>query len=307
MKLYKKAAACLLTAAMARSMLTACGGGGGTPNKPGGNTPSTLPTNPDEIVLPDIGEGEGGGEGTETKPTKTPIIDVNSSKLAQFNKRYAGATEFCVEVQQVGYDEDGSVAESMDGSVARKGEDYYVRMTGLDEDQKQQLIEILMRKNNKSTWDQYLLLRSSKVAVNTGSTDEVDMSLSTLIADKLPDQMWSTKVKVGPTEYYAEVYNAYSSEYTICYTPDGKPVYEFVRDLKETQLERATLYKTIQAGSGSSKGLCELPRGFKIYSKGEKNGQLIDANGKVFTVEPQDNGAFKVFDQTGKDVTADFK
>ena len=31
MKLYKKAAACLLTAAMAISMLTACGGCGGTP------------------------------------------------------------------------------------------------------------------------------------------------------------------------------------------------------------------------------------------------------------------------------------
>ena len=30
MKLYKKAVACLLTAAMAISMLTACGGGGGS-------------------------------------------------------------------------------------------------------------------------------------------------------------------------------------------------------------------------------------------------------------------------------------
>ena len=31
MRLYKKAVACLLTAAMAISMLTACGGGGSTP------------------------------------------------------------------------------------------------------------------------------------------------------------------------------------------------------------------------------------------------------------------------------------
>lgn len=57
MRLHKKAAACLLTAAMALSMLTACGGGG-TGGNGGGNTP-TLP-NPGEIVLPgEGGEGEG--------------------------------------------------------------------------------------------------------------------------------------------------------------------------------------------------------------------------------------------------------
>ena len=97
MRLYKKAAACLLTAAMAISMLTACGGGGtgGTGGSTGG---STLPDDSNQIILPDIDEGEGGGEGggegTETKPTKTPIADVHNSKLAKFNEKYAGATEF---------------------------------------------------------------------------------------------------------------------------------------------------------------------------------------------------------------------
>ena len=109
MRLYKKAAACLLTAAMAISMLTACGGGG-TGGNGGGNTP-TLPDDPKQIVLPDIGEGEGGGEGggegTETKPTKTPI-DKNKSKLAKFNNEYGGFKEFYVEMQEVDY-EDGSV------------------------------------------------------------------------------------------------------------------------------------------------------------------------------------------------------
>lgn len=70
------------------------------PDKPGGNTPSPLPNNPDQIILPDIDEGEGGSEGTGTKPTKTPIIDVNNSKLVQFTKKYAGATEFYVEMQE---------------------------------------------------------------------------------------------------------------------------------------------------------------------------------------------------------------
>ena len=293
-------------------MLTACGGGGGTPpDKPGGNTPSPLPNNPDQIILPDIDEGEGGSEGTGTKPTKTPIIDVNNSKLVQFSKKYAGATEFYVEMQEVDY-KDGSVARSIDGRAARKGENCYVSMTTSGKNQKQQLAEILTLKN-KSTWDQYLLLRSSKVAVKAGSANEVNISLGNLIASTQPTQMWSTKVKVGPTEYYAEVYNMYSAyEYTTCFTADGKPVYQFVRDLREKQLNSATLYKTIQVGSGTSKGLCEMPTGTKTYSFDNKNGTLSDAKGNVFTLQPQKNSkeeliGFKVFDKNNKDVTDDFK
>lgn len=305
MRLYKKAVACLLTAAMAISMLTACGGGGSPPDKPGGNTPSTLP-NPDQIVLPDIDEGEGGGEGTGTKPTKTPIIDVNNSKLVQFSKKYAGATEFYVEMKEVSYGKDGSVARSIDGRAARKGENCYVSMATLGKNNKQQLIETLMLKN-KSTWDQYLLFRSSKAAVKSRSEDDIDLSLGVLIANKLPTQMWSTKVKVGPTEYYAEVYKYYSYEYTTCFTEDGKPVYQFVRDLNEKQLESATLYKTIQVGSGTSKGLCALPSGTKTYSFDDNTGTLIDANGNKFTLQEDATTGIKVLDKDGKDVTDDFK
>ena len=317
MRLYKKAAACLLTAAMAISMLTACGGGGGNGGNGGGNTPGTLP-DPDQIVLPDPGEGgegggAGGGEGTETKPTKTPIAK-DSSKLAEFNKKYAGATEFYVEAQMVEYDEDGSAEDSTDGFVAAKGNSVYMKATLSGKNQKQQSIEELMLKEFDYN-NGYVLLRGSKVAVRissqkTQSNDNI--SLDTLITDTLPDLMWSTKVKVGPTEYYAEVYNNGSTEHTICFTADGKPVYRFVRKLNEKQLDSATLYKTIQAGSGTSKGLCEMPAGFKKYSFNFMNKTLTDASGNVFTLEPQKNSdgdvtSVKVLDKTGKDVSDDFK
>ena len=312
MRLYKKAAACLLTAAMAISMLTACGGGG-----TGGNGGNTLPDNPDQIVLPDPGDGEGGGEGggegTGTKPTKTPIVDVNNSKLAQFNKKYAGATEFYVEMQEVAY-KDGSAESSTDGCVAVKGGNVYIKMTLSVKNQKQQSVEQLMLKEGNYN-NGYVLLRGSKVAVRTSSyksESDDNISLGTLITDKLPSQMWSTKVKVGPTEYYAEVYNLYSYEYTTCYTADGKPVYQFVRNLGMTKLKSVTLYKTIQAGSGSSKRLCRIPTGFKTYSFDFKNDTLTDANGNVFTLEFQTNGegdvtSVKVFDKNNKDVSNNFK
>ena len=311
MRLYKKAAACLLTAAMAISMLTACGGGG-TGGNGGGNTPGTLP-DPDQIVLPAPGEGggEGGGEGSgETKPTKTPIVDVNSSKLAKFNEKYAGATEFYVEMQMVEYDEDGSAEDSTDGCVAAKGNSVYMKATLSGKNQKQQSIEELMLKEFDYN-NSYLLLRGSKVAVRTSSyksQSDDNISLGTLITEKLPSQMWSTTVKVGPTEYYAEVYNAYSSEYTTCFTADGKPVYQFVRELNEKQLDRATLYKTIQAGSGTSKGLCTMPAGLKKYSVDFRTNTLTDANGNVFTIETNNKGdVTSVKDNTGKEVSDDFK
>ena len=312
MRLYKKAAACLLTAAMAISMLTACGGGGGNGGNGGGNTPGTLP-DPDQIVLPAPGEGggEGGGEGSgETKPTKTPIVDVNSSKLAKFNEKYAGATEFYVEAQMVEYDEDGSAEDSTVGCFAAKGNNVYMKVTLSGKNQKQQLIEELMLKEFDYN-NSYLLLRGSKVAVRTSSyksQSDDNISLGTLITEKLPSQMWSTTVKVGPTEYYAEVYNAYSSEYTTCFTADGKPVYQFVRELNEKQLDRATLYKTIQAGSGTSKGLCTMPAGLKKYSVDFRTNTLTDAKGNVFTIETNDKGdVTSVKDNTGKDVSDDFK
>lgn len=306
MRLHKKAAACLLTAAMAISMLTACGGGGtggGTGGSTGGNT---LP-NPDQIVLPDPGEGGGGGEGTETKPTKTPI-DVNRSKLAQFKEKYAGATEFYVEMQEVDY-EDGSAEGSTDGCVAVKGNNAYTKMTLSGKNQKQQSVEHLMLKEGDYN-NNYLLFRDSKVAVRTNSDkseSDDNVSLGNLITEKLPSQMWSTEVKVGPTKYYAEVYNVYSYEYTICFTADGKPVYRFVRILNEKQLESATLYKTIQAGSGTSKGLCALPTGTKTYSFDDNTGSLTDAKGNVFTLKEDGTTGIKVYDKAGNEVTDDFK
>ena len=309
MRLYKKAAACLLTAAMALSMLTACGGGGTGGN--GGSTGgSTLPDDSNQIILPDIDEGESGGEGTETKPTKTPIADVHSSKLAQFKEKYAGTTEFYFEVQTVEYDEDGSAGGSTDVCVAVKGNKAHTKMILSGKNQKQQLIEELMLKEFDYN-NSYRLLRGSKVAVRTSSYKSLsndNLSLGTLITDKLPNQMWSTEVKVGPTEYYAEVYKTDYRECTVCFTKDGKPVYQFERRLSTKQLDSATLYKTIQAGSGTSKGLCKMPDGFKKYSLDFSTNTIADANGNMFTIETNNEGDItSVKDNTGKDVSDDFK
>ena len=303
MRLYKKAAACLLTAAMAISMLTACGGGGNGGNG-GGKTPSTLP-DPGKIVLPDIDEGEGGGEGggegTETKPTKTPIIDVNNSKLAQFNKKYAGVTEFYVETLVEDYDLSGTAQESGTKIYVRKDSNYYVKQSMKAE------AELLICKEDKN-WNQYLLLRNNKIALKIYSTSsDPNLTLGSVIVDTLPTQMWSTTVKVGATEYYAEVFqNIYAGhEYTVCFAANGDPVYQFTRDLGTTRFISIEVYNSIQPGV--SKDLCTMPRGFNTTYRLEGS-TLYDADGNVFnvvirSVSPND---YTVTDQNGKDVTKEF-
>lgn len=90
MRLFKKAAVCLLAAAMAVSMLTACGddgpsnpgNGGNGGSTGGGNTSTSTPAKPDEG---NSGNTSGGSEenGTTTLPT-----NWNASKTkALFNKK----------------------------------------------------------------------------------------------------------------------------------------------------------------------------------------------------------------------------
>ena len=300
MRLYKKAAACLLTAAMAISMLTACGGGG-TGGNGGGNTPSTLP-NPGEIILPGEGEGEGGGEGTETKPTKTPIADVNNSKLVQFYKKYEGSTEFYVETLVEDYDRSGTALESGTMIYVRKDSNYYVKQSMKAE------VEMLICKED-DRWNEYLLLRNNKIALNMYSTSsDPNLSLGSVIVDTLPTPMWSTKVKVGPAEYDAEVYQKLYAgyEYIVCFAANGDPVYQFTRELDTARFISIEVYKSIQPGV--SKDLCTMPRDFNANYRLDGS-TLYGADGKTYTlvirsVSPKD---YTVTDQNGNDVTKDFE
>ena len=313
MRLYKKAAACLLTAAMAISMLTACGGGGGSS---GGNTGgNTLPDDSNQIILPDIDEGEGGGEGggegTEAKPTKTPIIDVNNSKLAKFNEKYAGATEFYIEMLVESYSSSGDVLSSIQTRMAQKDSDLYLNLTIAIKNRKAKTSEFLTLKEG-SLSNTYMLFRNSKVAANVGSSDIDDDFTDTGIATELPARMWSTTVKVGPTDYYAEVYRDEDAEYTLCFGTNGDPVYMFEKSLYTGNLEASYLYKTIQAGVGSSRKLCALPRNFKNYRLDLEENVFYDANDNKYTLNPKTDSTgkfvgFTVLDKSGKEVTNNFK
>ena len=211
------------------------------------------------------------------------------------------------------YSSSGDVLSSIQTRMAQKDSDLYLNLTIAIKNRKTKTTEFLTLKEG-SLSNTYMLFRNSKVAANVGSSDIDDDFTDTGIATELPARMWSTTVKVGPTDYYAEVYRDEDAEYTLCFGTNGDPVYMFAKSLYTGNLEASYLYKTIQAGSGSSKRLCRIPTGFKTYSYDFRNGTstLTDANGNVFTLEPQTNGAgdvtsVKVFDKNNKDVSNNFK
>lgn len=305
MRLYKKAAVCVLAAAMALSMLTACGGGGGGTSNggtSGGNTGTVEPApKPDDVVLPDTGKDDGDSDNT-AKPTKTPI-EVSKSKTAAFNNKIKGATEFYYAGNQAEYNAAGKQTSEMNGVMAVKDNSVYINMSGKDANQS--IAMELLQDGDKT----YIFANSQKVALKIDGDYVGDIDLS----QELPSQIWATKVTVGKTEYYAETYTEYGTEYTTCFGTDGNPKYAFMK--REDGSMESMAYQNIRVGAGASQNLCKVPNGCKVYTAGydgSGNPILVDENGNKYTLEPTYNAnhelmSLTVLDKNGNDVSADFK
>ena len=132
MRLFKKAAVCLLTAAMAVSMLTACGGdapanpgnsdnGGSTG---GGNTSTSTPATPD---TGNSGNTSGGSEenGTNALPT-----NWNASKTKSYYNKYGiSDTNIYVSGTLVQMDKNGTQVDTEKIEYAVKGSKTFTSMT----------------------------------------------------------------------------------------------------------------------------------------------------------------------------------
>ena len=129
MRLFKKAAVCLLAAAMAVSMLTACGDDG--PSNPGnggstggGNTSTSTPAKPDEG---NSGNTSGGSE--ENGSTTTYPTSWNASKTkAYINKNGISDTNIYVAGTLVRTDSSGTPQSSAAVEYVVRGNKIYAYM-----------------------------------------------------------------------------------------------------------------------------------------------------------------------------------
>ena len=197
MRLYKKAAAVLLAAAMAVSMMTACGGGAGGNGGNGGNGGST--GGGTEIVEPvpgpDTTDPDQGGEtgGTTTQPEKTKIPDVTKSQYAQSSKKIYNSNEFYVQAAMADYDANKTKTSEEQMILARKGTDVYAK-TAFTQNSKTQEHAVFAEKTNDGKYASYLLFEDAKTALKSIRNDPpMDFSKE----EELPNEMYRTTVKVG--------------------------------------------------------------------------------------------------------------
>ena len=309
MRLCKKAAAALLAAVMAVSMLTACsgasvGGGGsagggstGGGNNPGGGSSTVEPApEPDDVILP--GSGDDGQEGAK----KTPI-EKSKSKLYAFNEKAKNAAEIYAEETIGVYNADGKAVSSEKITVAYADSGVYEKISeeGVE-------LEQVFQKNGEK-YDEYVLSSADKAAVKIAEVPGDEME-KVKVGYKLPDTgIYSTTVKVHSIDYYAETYTNDGVEYTVCFEND-MPKYEF--DQYPSQGTQYIVYNAFQFGTGSSRGLCKLPAGTKVYTEGSESNKLKDENGNEYqvTMNKGNDGnitSVTVTDKNNNDVTNQFK
>ena len=308
MRLYKKAAAVLLAAAMAVSMMTACGGGAGGGNGGNGGNAGAVPSAPtlEEIVLPkDDGEGEG-------TPTKTHLDKANSWLVA-FQNNVVNAHAVYFAGSQSSYSAAGTQTEELKMVMASTAGKAYVDMTGwgLEGSKKEDHAITFYMESGKAS-AVYALNKSAKAGIKMNlSADDMegitgDFDFSDI---QIPANIYLTEVQIGGTKYRAETYVQDGNEYYTCFGTDKRPKYQITK--KQNGGTDVSAYQEIVIGS--DKGMCNLT-GYTIYTAGEDaqhNLLLSDENKNVFSVviERDTNGKLTkmtVKDATGKDVTKDF-
>ena len=306
MRLYKKAAAVLLAAAMAVSMMTACGGGAGGGNGGnGGNGGDTEIVEP--VPGPDTTDPDQGGEtgGTTTQPEKTKITDVTKSQYAQFSKNLYKSNEFYIQVAMAEYEGKTKTGEGT-MIMARKGDDVYVK-TVTTQEGKTQEYAVFAEKTNDGKYARYMLFEDAKTALKS-IQDNPFMDFSK--EEELPKEMYRTTVKVGGKEYYAETYtDEGGSEQTTCFDDNGMPKYQFSQ--KKGGTSETMAYQAIRIGN--SNNLCKV-NGYKVYTMAndaEGNPILIDESGNKYKVTFEVDQTthkvteVKVENSNGKDVTTE--
>lgn len=323
MKLLKKAAVGLLTAAMALSMLTACGGpsggGGSTPaNKPsnsGGSNQTGQVTTVSPVPTTDTEPGEDG----EDKSNWSLYGNVNSSRYIQFQKTVEKKDACYVETITAGYNADKTKVYDMAMTSAQNGSMTYARIQYQDvgSEKAQDHTWIYQEDNGKyynhvvvtgESADQKAIIKTELDPKNVPSSDQTTVN---------PTKVWHTTEKIGGLDYYVEIfYDSDGIEYKVCYSGSSSiPTYIFETipdSMSPTAKYVSTVYRNV--AYGTDKGLCTIPSGYTVYTLvfttydnygNPTAGTLTDEKGNVYTIA--DGGdTILVTDKNGNDVADDF-
>mgnify|MGYP004639627127 FL=1 len=294
MRLYKKAAAVLLAAAMAVSMMTACGGDGGSTGGNGGNNDGKPGTS-------EGGEENPGDKGDEGKKDdqkddsgnktegKVDLSNVDFSQLpnlsTQSGRPLAMANSYSTQSAEVRYGDkctaymnvtnlkDGSVA--YEKSVSLKGNFYVEAKT----------------KNGTTTTlylDGYVYTLFPQKNVALKYIGNADPGLSSMELVSITNMVYGKQIVDGK-EYYAEKMQLNLKDKkgpfvqisTYCYDAQGRLAYSF----DESQGSSSKVEYIGDILPTADESLFKIPSGYKIYTEDYNDNGLIirDENGNDVT------------------------
>lgn len=265
MRMMKRVAVSILAAAMALSLLTACGGGD-APSAP------ETPSNPGTSQGEDKKDDEKKDPPAESKPEDKKdeevadgsTIELNKSRTYKWALEYAYAQKVYVKIEPVKSASNGSQSYICQETV-RDGQKSYTKVTYKNG----KVAETLVDLSQKNVLNQYELYSNQKIAIMRSYTMNATNPDDNTVLD--PETNYTVKKTthvINAIPYYAEAITMEDKDtkrtetQMFCYDNTGNLVYMVASpDTADEQIVRVQYSKSIPDSA-----ILSIPNGWSVYT-----------------------------------------
>lgn len=296
MRMMKRVAVSILAAAMALSLLTACGGGD-APSAP--ETPSNPGTSQGEEKKDDEKKDPPAESKPEDKKDEEvadgSTIELNKSRTYKWALEYAYAQKVYVKIEPVKSASNGSQSYICQETV-RDGQKSYTKVTYKNG----KVAETLVDLSQKNVLNQYELYSNQKIAIMRSYTMNATNPDDNTVLD--PETNYTVKKTthvINAIPYYAEAITMEDKDtkrtetQMFCYDNTGNLVYMVASpDTADEQIVRVQYSKSIPDSASLS-----IPNGWSVYTVTYSAGHSVtvkDQSGHELTDEEVEALAKKV-------------
>lgn len=296
MRMMKRVAVSILAAAMALSLMTACGGGD-APSAP------ETPSNPGTSQGEDKKDDEKKDPPAESKPEDKKdeevadgsTIELNKSRTYKWALEYAYAQKVYVKIEPVKSASNGSQSYICQETV-RDGQKSYTKVTYKNG----KVAETLVDLSQKNVLNQYELYSNQKIAIMRSYTMNATNPDDNTVLD--PETNYTVKKTthvINAIPYYAEAITMEDKDtkrtetQMFCYDNTGNLVYMVASpDTADEQIVRVQYSKSIPDSA-----ILSIPNGWSVYTVTYSAGHSVtvkDQSGHELTDEEVEALAKKV-------------
>lgn len=296
MRMMKRVAVSILAAAMALSLLTACGGGDAP------STPET-PSNPGTSQGEEKKDDEKKDPPAESKPEDKKdeevadgsTVELNKSRTYKWALEYAYAQKVYVKIEPVKSASNGSQSYICQETV-RDGQKSYTKVTYKNG----KVAEALVDLSQKNVLNQYELYSNQKIAIMRSYTmNATNPDDNTVLDPEMNYTVKKTTHVINAIPYYAEAITMEDKDtkrtetQMFCYDNTGNLVYMVASpDTADEQIVRVQYSKSIPDSA-----ILSIPNGWSVYTVTYSAGHSVtvkDQSGHELTDEEVEALAKKI-------------